>query len=101
MSFWIQKQVHRYEQMRFDQERRRSRLPFAWGLEHIGGNGDLDDPRAFLQRYVQDAVAHSEEWFAAATARDYALREDVLTFTSAIVSPWDQNNRVYGQLFRA
>jgi len=101
MSSWIQKQVYRYERMCFDQERRRSRLPFAWGLEHIGGNGDGDDPRAFLARYVEDAVARSDEWFAAPTAHDYALTEEVLTFTSAIASPWAENNRVFGQLFRA
>jgi dienelactone hydrolase len=101
MSSWIQRQVLRYEQMRFDQEKRRSRLPFAWGLEHIGGETNGDDPRAFLTRYVEDAVAGSDEWYAAAEARDYALTDGVLTFTSAITSPWVENNRVYGQLFRA
>jgi len=34
-------------------------------------------------------------------APDYALQDDILTFTSQIASPWPENNRVYGQLFRA
>ncbi|HXW61598.1 MAG TPA: hypothetical protein VEJ45_03295 [Candidatus Acidoferrales bacterium] len=87
--------------MRFDHEKRRSRLPFAWGLDHIGGETNGEDPRAFLARYVEDAVAGSDEWYAAAEARDYALTDGLLTFTSAITSPWAENNRVYGQLFRA
>jgi dienelactone hydrolase len=98
MASWITKQVHRYEQMRFDQEPRRRTLPFAWGLEHIGAtNGE--SPRAFLERYTADAVANSDDWYAAGAADDYALKDNVLTFTSAIRSPWPANNRVHAQLF--
>jgi hypothetical protein len=100
MSSWIKRQVHRYEQMRFDQERHRSRLPFAWGLEHIGGKSDGDDPRAFLERYVEAAVKRSEDWYALTAVGDYALTDNILTFSSAVRSPWAENNRVYGQLFR-
>jgi len=101
MSSWIKRLVHRYEQMRFDQEQRRRRLPFTWGFEHLGGEVNGDEPRVFLKRYVAQAVARSEEWYAATPASDYALADNLLTFTSAIASPWAENNRVYGQLFRA
>ena len=101
MSDWFKTLVHRYEQMRFDQEPRRSRLPFAWGLEHLAAETNGDDPRSFLNSYVEDTIARSEEWYALTTAADYAVRDGVLTFTSAISSPWPENNRVYGQLFRA
>jgi hypothetical protein len=100
MSSWIQKLVHRYEQMRFHQEAHRRRLPFAWGIEHLGGDRNGDDPRMFLKRYVDEAVARSDEWYAATTAGDYAVTDDVLTFTSSVLSPWAENNRVFGQLFR-
>jgi hypothetical protein len=101
MSSWTKRLVHRYERMRFDREQHRRRLPFSWGFEHLGGEVNGDDPRLFLGRYVEDAVARSEEWYAAPTATDYALTDNILTFTSAIASPWAENNRVHGQLFRA
>lgn len=88
--------------MRWAQEPNRRVLPFAWGLGHIGGTANEPDPRAFLNRFVEETLAHSDEWFAASPASDYVLDDNgVLTFTSQIASPWPENNRVYGQLFRA
>lgn len=102
MASWFEKRIRRYEQKRFDQEPRRRTLPFAWGLEHIGGvPSDEQNPRKFLDRYVADAVARSDDWYAAPPAGDYVLADNVLTFTSAIASPWPENNRVHAQLFRA
>jgi len=101
MGSWIKRQVHRYEQMRFDQQLNRPTLPFAWGLEHIGRNLDGEGPRALLENYVQQAIARSDEWYAAPPAVDYALADNILAFTSAIASPWAENNRVYAQLFPA
>ncbi len=87
--------------MRWAQQPNRCALPFAWGLEHIGANGDLTDPREFLTRFAERTLAQSDEWYQASAAQDYRLDGGVLTFTSAIVSPWAENNRVYGQLYRA
>ena len=96
---WLEQKIRRYEHMRWAQEPNRRVLPFAWGLEHIGGDASDPDPRAFLDRFVDETIAHSDEWFASTPADDYALDGDVLTFTSQIASPWPENNRVYGQLF--
>ncbi len=87
--------------MRWAQEPNRRTLPFAWGLEHIGGDANEADPRGFLERFVEHTLAHSDEWYAVTPADDYLLADDVLTFTSAIESPWPGNNRVHAQLFRA
>jgi hypothetical protein len=101
MPSWYEKRVRRYEQMRFDQEPTRRTLPFAWGLEHIGGHASDPDPRAFFDRYVAGAVAASDDWYAVAPADDYAFAENVLSFSSAIASPWPANNRVHAQVFSA
>ncbi|HTU33474.1 MAG TPA: hypothetical protein VMF66_06695 [Candidatus Acidoferrum sp.] len=98
---WFETKIRRYEHMRWAQETGRRTLPFAWGLEHIGGSANDSDPREFLNRFVDETLAHSNEWFAATPAGDYEVRDDILTFTSQIISPWPENNRVYGQLFRA
>ena len=99
MPSWYEKRVRRYEQMRFDQEPKRRTLPFAWGAEHIGGNAVDPHPEEFFDRYVADAVAHSDAWYAIEPATDYALAQNVLTFSSEITSPWPENNRVHAQFF--
>ncbi len=101
MPSWYEKRIRRYEQKRFDSEPKRRTLPFAWGVEHIGGDANDPNPRAFFDVYIADAIAHSDDWYAVAPAPDYALVDDVLTFTSAIASPWAENNCVHGQLFPA
>ena len=45
MPSWYEKRVRRYEQMRFDQEPKRRTLPFAWGVEHVGGDAADVNPR--------------------------------------------------------
>ena len=101
MPSWYENRIRRYEQMRFDQEPKRRTLPFAWGVEHIGGSARDPHPEEFFDRYVADAVAQSDAWYAIEPATDYALAENVLTFSSAITSPWPENNRVHAQFFPA
>ena len=87
--------------MRFDQELHRRTLPFAWGLEHLDVSVNGEAPRAALEKYAAQTIASSDEWYAVSLADDYALKDGVLTFTSAIASPWPQTNRVHAQLFPA
>jgi hypothetical protein len=101
MKTWIKRKVHAYEKMRFDQEPVRTKLPFEWGLEHVGGDASESDPRGYLDRFVERTVADSDAWYAARPAADYKLDGNVLTFISAIQSPWAENNRVHGQFFPA
>lgn len=98
---WLETKIRRYEHRRWAQEPDRRVLPFAWGLEHIGGSTNHPDPRAFLNRFVDETLSRSDDWFAVMPAADYELRDNILTFTSQIASSWPENNRVYGQLFRA
>jgi|SRR5580704_3861705 hypothetical protein len=96
----FEQRIRRYEHMRWAQEPNRRSLPFSWGLEHIGGDANDLDPGAFLDRFADQTIARSEEWFAATPADDYSLSgENVLTFTSQLVSPWPENNRVHAQFF--
>jgi len=89
--------------------------PFEWGLEHLEevASGEWrvaseirkrngEDPRVLLQEYSREAIARSREWYEPeSAARDYRVDgEGVLTFTSAIRSPYEENNTVYGQVFR-
>src|SRR5215469_1931507 len=98
---WLEQKIRRYEHMRWAQERNRQTLPFMWGLEHIGGSPKESDPRGYLDQFVDHTLADSDEWYATEPASDYSLDDDVLSFTSAIESPWPENNRVHAQFFQA
>lgn len=106
---WLEQKIRRYEHARWTTDDNRRVYPFEWGLEYIGGRADEPDPRGFLNAWVAETIAHSDEWFAVTPADDYALLppqngasgEPVLTFTSQIVSPFANNNRVQARFFRA
>jgi fermentation-respiration switch protein FrsA (DUF1100 family) len=98
---WIEQKIRRYEHGRWASEPNRRVLPFAWGLEHVGGSAGEPDPRGFLERWVTETLARSGEWFFVTPAMDYRLEEGVLTFTSAVESPWPGNNRVHARFFPA
>jgi hypothetical protein len=98
---WLERKIRRYEHRRWAQEPDRRTLPFAWGLRHVGGDAHDSEPRAFLDRFVETTLAQSDEWYAASPADDYSFDGKVLTFTSAIDSPWPENNRVHAQVFCA
>src|SRR5262249_36344196 len=99
---WFEQRIRRYEDLRGATDDNRRVRPFAWGLEHLGGRTDDGDPANFLRDYSQAAVEKSREWYEVAPATNYRLdSENVLTFTSAIESPWAENNTVHAQLFPA
>ena len=101
MKKWVERKIRRYEHMRWAQEPNRRTLPFCWGLEHVGGQAGETDPRGFLKQFAEETTAKSDEWYGVTPADDYSLKGNLLTFTSAIASPWTENNRVYGQFFPA
>lgn len=98
---WLKSFIQWRERKRFESETNRRILPFAWGLEHIGGSPDEPDPRRFLHRFAEQALAHSDEFYAVTPAERYELREAVLSFPSAIASPYPVNNTVYARFFPA
>ena len=106
---WLEQKIRRYEHTRWTTDDNRRVFPFEWGLEHIGGSRDEPDPRRFLNAWVDQTLARSDDWFAAVPAEDYVLHPAengrsggrVLTFTSQIQSPWPENNLVHARFFRA
>jgi len=106
---WLEQKIRRYEHARWITDDNRRVYPFEWGLDHIGGRADEPDPRGFLNKWVEDTLAGSDEWFATGAAENYVLQPpengasggQVLTFTSQVVSPWAGNNLVRARFFRA
>ncbi|MBI3405373.1 MAG: alpha/beta hydrolase family protein [Acidobacteria bacterium] len=137
MRFFEDK-IRRYEHARWTTDDNRRVYPFVWGLEHIGGpsaqpkkaavvpglppvlgsqNKPPVDPasedaqaRAFLDKWVEETVAKSTDWFGCDAATDYVLEDSTdasgklrqtLRFTSAVDSPWEANNTVTARWFPA
>jgi len=101
---WLEQTVRRYEHRRWSADGNRRVLPFGWGLEHIGGPihpAAANDPRHFLDPWVEQTLATSDAWFATTPAENYRLADGVLTFSSAINSPWPENNLVHARFFPA
>ncbi len=94
---WFEQRIRRYEHRRWTKDDNRRVLPFAWGLEHIGGPiARSADPRALPESTGWITPWRTvDEWFDVAPADDYRVSSDeesgrgqVLTFTSAVRSPW-------------
>lgn len=97
---WLERHIRRYEHRRWTHDDNRRVQPFAWGLEHIGGNVEDPDPAVFVANYARKAVESSRDWYATTPASDYRLDgENVLTFTSSLISPWSENNTVHARLW--
>jgi len=73
--------------------------PFEWGLDWIDGFDQSGDSAALLERWANEALASSEQFFEAAACDDYTLTGDRLTFPSAIVTPHPANNIVRARFF--
>jgi len=106
---WLEQKIRQYEHARWTTDDNRRVFPFEWGLEHIGGRREEPDPRGYLEPWVEQTLARSDDWFAATPAEDYVLHPpengassgSVLTFTSQLESPWPENNLVRARFFPA
>ena len=82
-------------------------IPLHGGLNTSVGAPDEADPRTYLDSWVAQRLERSGEWLATTPASDYVLHPPensghpgrVLTFTSAVKSPWPENNIVHARLF--
>lgn len=95
----LRRVVHYLERAQWRREIRRVTHPFAWGIEHLGGDPARDDPREFLRRYADQALSNSDHFFATTAAPWYRLENGVLTFPSAIESSYGENNLVRARWF--
>ena len=79
----------------------RTERPFEWGLDWLGQQDGNGDESAYLQleRWSDDSVAASEDFYAIDRCTSYRLAGDRLTFPSAIATPHRENNTVHARYF--
>lgn len=82
--------------------------PFEWGLEwtrewpcarDLPRNGH--DPEGYLRVLNRAALESSDDFFSYRPPTDFALDGNLLRFTSAVSTPYPENNSVHGQWFPA
>lgn len=82
--------------------------PFEWGLEwtrqwpcapEIPQNGHA--PAEYLLELNQAAIRDSDRFFGYDPPSDFRLQEGILRFTSAVKTPFPENNAVHAQWFPA
>ena len=73
--------------------------PFGWGTELIKENPNGDDPRKLFREYAKKTVANSEEFFFSPEISDFKLKNNQLTWTSAIKTTSIENNTAYSTFF--
>jgi hypothetical protein len=79
--------------------------PFEWGFDWtrnwpVTANAD-NNPAAYLTRLNEMAMADSPAFFAYKSPADFCYEKDHVRFTSAIVTPYVENNTVHGLWFPA
>src|SRR5262245_7484541 len=94
----LRKYIERRERALHSLNDNRRSLPFEWGLEHIGID-DPANPESALRKYAEDAVAHSDAFFAHPSTKEYDFDGHLLRFPSAIETPYPANNVVWGRFF--
>jgi hypothetical protein len=74
---------------------------FEWGLEWVSAEAANGDARARLRAFAEQALAHSDDFYACPPRRDFCLIDNHLTFTSAVSTPHPENNCVHADYFPA
>ena len=98
----ITRYFHRWEQQLASVDNNRLVRSFEWGPEWIGAAADDPSPFERILEWSRRSVEKSDAFFNVEPAADYAVgASGTLTFTSALASPFEINNRVTARVFHA
>lgn len=96
----IARVFHKWERRLAAAAENRIVRPFDWGIDwipEVTPNGR--QPAAELVEWAGAATAASDAFYAPPAATSYALKGDLLTFSSAVITPHPENNTVAARYF--
>jgi hypothetical protein len=93
--------IRAQERRRATRDTNRVVLPFEWGAEFVSRDAEVRDPREAVFDAARRAVSNSEEFYALEPVKDYKLDGDLLDWTSAVRSPYPENNTARARFFPA
>jgi hypothetical protein len=91
--------IDRWERKLATRDTNRVIRPFEWGLEWLGLTASNGDARHAVTAWAEAATADSGRLFAYRRPADYRLEGARLRFTSAIRSPYPENDTVHAEFF--
>ena len=91
--------MHARERAHHERDDNRLVRPLDWGLKYIRDHVNGEDPRKVLSDYSKDALANSELFYALPHISDFELRDNQLTWTSAVHTSATENNLARGRYF--
>ena len=100
MAFW-KNYMHQRERWYHQRDNNRLVRPLDWGLSYIVDHVNGDDPRALFRQYTDRVMQSSEDFYSLPEITNYQLKDDQLTWTSAIHTPSPENNIAHGRFFPA
>jgi hypothetical protein len=97
----LRRLMHYYERAELARTTNRRVRPFEWGLEWVVDHANGEDPRAVLERSALQALANSDDFFAAAGPLEARVDGPSVSFNSPLRSGDRFNDRVQARYFRA
>ena len=96
----IARSFHAWERRLASVDTNRVVRPFDWGLEWLGLSTSAD-PARDIAAWARRTTADSDTFFAMAPAGDFERRDGTLRFSSALATPFPENNTVHVRVFPA
>ena len=90
----ISRFFHNWERQLASVDTNRVVRPFEWGLDWLGGDPADPHPRDRVREWTREAMADSVRFYDLPEIDAFERRGDVLTFPSALVTPYEANNLV-------
>ena len=98
----IGRYIHHRERTLSSIDTNRRVRPFEWGTEFLDiDRADGESEAEIVERYVERALASSDEYFAAPPVSDVEFDGEWLRFPSAVRTRWDCNNTVVARYIPA
>jgi dienelactone hydrolase len=99
---WYGRRIGRWEYQLATRSTDRVVRPFDWGMEWSRNwpfSVTAGDPETRLRELNRIAVERSAEFFAYEPPRDFSFQDDEVRFTSAVETPYPENNLVRARYF--
>jgi dienelactone hydrolase len=93
--------IHARERRHSQRDRNRRVRPFEWGTEFVREHANGDDPRRLLEQHSAEVLSRSAEFYHLPDVKDFQLSDNLLTWTSAILTPSPVNNLARARFFPA
>ncbi len=101
MAGFYARWIERWENHLAARDSNRIVRPFDWGLDWLGLPPEQIDPLEAVRAYAAKSVEASGEFFSYERPIDYCLKDSRLSFTSALKTPYPENNVVHARYFPA